>query len=301
MADLNRLQPEPMRSDSNGDLLINPRSDAQALFFQEAINQSGAYHGKFVAGPLWNTFNHMRGADNLTARRVYGRDGLTWRLRGHLPSGVLDVPRFARRQGEGEGPNGMSYHTGRNCTNACTRMILDSVMPDGWVSDEVVLRRAVMHASVGVLDPDPEREDRLAYTRYLDEQNDCLLPDPRYLNIFHSEAFRRRAARKVDTCYIAGANFDFIESIVRRAKERKPGTLAYCITTLHSETSGSIQPHNVILNGLDDHTVRLLDPLPARETPERDLSLSSFAIRWAAVSNVAMLVLAHPVRGTPDC
>ncbi len=278
---------------SGAEQRVNPDSVAQWAILHGAMNESKAYTGKMIRGPHLPRFeqaakeaekDRQYRIERLAYPDVIGPDPKFAAALGEelatesesttlLRLGVLACPLERRTKGDGEPPSTAKNLIARSCMNACVRMVLDSIMPPGWVTDELILRQIVT---------------RIAH--------DYRPQDHRYLNIFGSTRLREVANRRVTTAIVAGASLAYLNTLATNASQKRPGTETYCITPLFRlEGNRRDVTHNVILLGQQRQgqvqTVKVYDPTP--QAPSH-IEHGDFAHRWALCNNVAMLVMAQP-------
>lgn len=273
MARLYPLLPTPVLSAENGSYAVNPSSEVQAAFFKRAITP-GAYDGKLLGGPLFRHFKEMRARHTMReGYRAVGEVSLSLLLSNQGVPCILDRPLY-RSQGEGESPEIKDKFSKFSGTNACLRMVMDTVVP-GWRTDEAVLRRTMAAAH---------------------NVKDFSLPnDTAYWNIFQSAAFRDVTDRRVRTAFIAGADFGWLANTVGRIKKLVRGIEAYC--AVNYEHQNVIRTGMLLGSGEAPDTVRVLDPQAEHPSDPgwRDMPMRDFSSRWAVCSNAATLIIAHPL------
>ncbi|MEI9913898.1 MAG: hypothetical protein WDN66_02740 [Candidatus Saccharibacteria bacterium] len=185
-----------------------------------------------------------------------------------LEDGLLEHPEL-RYQGEHE-----SVGFGKNCFNACYRMVLNGLVD--FTPNEIASVRAStkIHRTIPI-------------------------PDDEYLKTFYTPKFSEISERHVDVISINGGSLSTIGNIARKVGNKNPDATVSCIVNLQSESATNIW-HTNVLTGCDEKMIYCLDPRAYAghrydrhvNTP-RAIPKFEFYTRWTVAYNRAHLIVAQ--------
>jgi hypothetical protein len=287
-----------------------PPRAVQARFFEDALGQSAQSEAisRHVCGPYYNNFNAIASEvdgrikeldPTLTPEHimplayqsnevrekiasggelVYGlkrvakhrqelldkvaTDNITPVLRTQqISSGSLDEPPYYRQQEDWK-----DYRAARGCANACFRMIFGAIT--GWTPLESAVAES-LEARYGT----------------------PIVDDSVYNGIYGTEAFKEICDRKVRSIEIIGADFETIQNLTIKLKQRQPEVKVYCTLSLASRNTDKSAWHSCVLLGAADDQVAYHDPSSFLGGANITECYDTFAARWAAAYNRALLTI----------
>lgn len=179
-----------------------------------------------------------------------------------LPPGRLDVPFYAQQK---EGWDDSDSTSG--CANACFRMIFGSII--GWMPSQAAV------------------SDNL-----VKEYGTSVVDDSVYAKVYQTEVFSEVCDKDVTTMEIIGADFEMLDNLTSRIKQKRPESEVYCTVNLASQTAGEQVWHTSVLLEAGHGSVIYHDPSNHSGGAYKREATASFLSRWAIAYNRAVLTIA---------
>lgn len=183
-------------------------------------------------------------------------------MRGQKIEG-LTVPPY-RSQEDGW----RDYERLQGCENACFRMIFEDIT--GWAPSQAALSETMQEL-----------------------HGTSVLDGIEYNKLMKTDVFSEISDTQVSIFEVIGADFDFLNSLTEKIKNKKPDARIYNVVNLRSDRpSHRSIIHAAVLHSADGDNVTYHDPKGAIRGEAMVSSQVDFVDRWAAAYNKARVVVA---------